>query len=395
MFQMPTTARAAVLEEYGQPLRLRDIAVPEVRAGEMLVQVSLAGICGTDVHQSHGSLTIKPPLPNLQGHETIARIVAPGEGRTQDVGGETLRVGDRIMWAHADCGQCWWCQVARTPVLCASRQGYGFAHPRQLRGGFAEYEHLSALTQVVRVPDEITDEEAVGVGCAFRTVVAGYERLGGVGFQDDVVVLGAGPVGLYSALLAADTGARQVIVVGAPAARLDLARRWGASHVIDITEVPDPRARLARILELTGGRGPQVVVECSGVPVAFNEGLEMIQKGGRFLVLGQTSAATLPVAPGLITGKGLTVIGSVSAAIPHFYKALQFVKTRRHRYPLGALVSRRYALEQVNDALADMAAGREIKPVIDNRLRPGLVLPPRDAGVAAASASIASKGNTP
>ena len=107
----------------------------------------------------------------------------------------------------------------------------------------------------------------------------------------------------------------------------------------------------------------------------------------RLIVMGPRSVSR--------TSSAGAPFGSVSAAIPHFYKALQFVKTRRHRYPLGALVSRRYALEQVNDALADMAAGREIKPVIDNRLRPGLVLPPRDAGVAAASASIASKGNTP
>lgn len=379
MIEIPLTAKVAVLEAYGEPLVLRDVPVPPVGIGEMLVQVSLAGICGTDVHQGRGTLTIKPPLPNLQGHETIARIVRLGEGRTHDVGGEPLRVGDRVMWAHADCGRCYWCQVARTPVLCASRQGYGFVHPSLLRGGFAEYEHLSANTQVVRVPDELTDEEAVGVGCAFRTVVAGFERLGGVGFQENVVVLGAGPVGLYSALLAADGGAREVTVVGAPAQRLELARRWGAAHVIDIEQLPDPRHRLERIQQLTGGRGPEVVIECSGAPIAFNQGLEMVQKGGRFLVLGQTSAATVPVAPGLITGKGLTVIGSVSAAIPHFYKALQFVRTRRHRYPLGALVSGRYSLEQANDALAAMAAGTEIKPVIDNRRRHGLVLTPAEA----------------
>lgn len=374
MPDMPTTAMAAVLEEYGQPLQLRRMSVPPVGDGEMLVQVDLAGICGTDVHQGRGALTIKPPLPNLQGHETLARVVAMGAGRTHDAAGAALHIGDRVMWAHADCGCCYWCNIARTPVLCASRQGYGFAHPRLLRGGFAEYVHLSAKTQVVRVPDTVTDEEAVGVGCALRTVVAGFERLGGVGFQHNVVVLGAGPVGLYSALLAADTGAHQVIVVGAPAQRLELARRWGANHTIDIAELPDARDRLARILELTQGRGPELVIECSGVPSAFNDGLEMLQKGGRFLVLGQTSATTLPVAPGLITGKGLTVIGSVSAAIEHFYRALQFVQTRRTRYPLGALISNHYSLEQVNEALAAMAAGSEIKPVIDNRRRPGLVL---------------------
>jgi D-arabinose 1-dehydrogenase-like Zn-dependent alcohol dehydrogenase len=95
----------------------------------------------------------------------------------------------------------------------------------------------------------------------------------------------------------------------------------------------------------------------------------MMQKGGRYLVMGQTSAATIPVAPGIITGKGLTVVGSVSAAIPHFYKALQFIKNKRTKYPFANIVTTKYRLEQINDALANMASGMEIKPVIDNRGR--------------------------
>ena len=95
----------------------------------------------------------------------------------------------------------------------------------------------------------------------------------------------------------------------------------------------------------------------------------MIQKGGRYLVLGQSSAKTIPVAPGIITGKGLTVIGSVSAAIQHFFKALQFIKNKRTKYPFGEIVSTKYRLEEIKEAFADMAAGRGIKPVIDNRNR--------------------------
>jgi threonine dehydrogenase-like Zn-dependent dehydrogenase len=111
------------------------------------------------------------------------------------------------------------------------------------------------------------------------------------------------------------------------------------------------------------------VVEGSGVPMAFNEGLDIIQKGGRYLVLGQSSATTIPVAPGLITGKGLTLIGSVSAAIQHFYRALQFIKNRRAKYPFADIVSHKYQLEQINEAFADMKTGKAIKPVIDNRGR--------------------------
>ncbi|MBA7578974.1 5-exo-hydroxycamphor dehydrogenase [subsurface metagenome] len=325
----------------------------------------MAGICGTDVHQHNGDLTIKSPLPNIQGHETIGRIVKLGNGRVHDVSGEHLKIGDRIMWIHVDCGECYWCEVVRRPVLCANRFGYGFA----LRGGFAEYTYIIPATKVVKVPDELADEEAIGAGCAFRSVVAGFERLGGIGLQENVVIQGAGPIGLYSLLLAVEGGAGKTIVIGAPKKRLDLALKWGADHVINIDEIKDPAQRKEQILDLTNGRGPEIVVEGSGVPVAFNEGLEMIQKGGKYLVMGQTSAATIPVAPGIIVGKNLRVIGSASADITHVYRALQFIKNKRTKYPFADLVSNKYQLEQINDALANMEAGTEIKPVVDNRNR--------------------------
>jgi len=369
MAEIPRTCKAAVLEEYDKPLQIREVPIPDVEPRGILVKVEMAGICGTDIHQSHGTLTIKPPLPNIQGHETIGRIVKLGEGRTIDVAGERLNVGDRIMWAHADCGECYWCEVAREQVHCAKRQGYGFAPPAALRGGFAEYEYVTPLTKVVKVPNELTEEEAIGVGCAFRSVVAGYERLGGVRLSENVVIQGAGPIGLYSCLMAAEGGAAGVIVVGAPGGRLELAKKWGATAVIDIEEVADAAARREKILALTNGRGPELVVEASGVPAAFNEGLDMIQKGGRYLVLGQSSAATVPVAPGIITGKGLILVGSVSAAIQHFYKALQFIGNRRTKYPFADIVSHTYRLEQINEAFTDMQSGKAIKPVIDNRRR--------------------------
>lgn len=241
--------------------------------------------------------------------------------------------------------------------------------PSTLRGGFAEYEYVTPLTNVVKVPEELTEEEAVGVGCAFRSVVAGYERFGKVGLMEDVVIQGAGPIGLYSTVVARESGARKIIVIGAPKNRLQLAKRWGADEIIDIDEYKTAEARKEVVLGLTQGRGPLVVVEASGVPAAFNEGLDLIGKGGRYLVLGQSSAGLTTFMPSLITSKALTIVGSVSAHVVHFYKALQFIKTNRAKYPFADLVSRKYQLEQINEALADMQAGKEIKPVIDNRGR--------------------------
>lgn len=369
MSGIPDTCKAAVLEEYGEPLQIREVPIPEIGPGAILVKVEMAGICGTDVHQRKGELSIKPPTPLIPGHETIGRIVKLGTGRVRDAVGEDIRVGDRIMWAHADCGECYWCQIARDPVLCAKRSGYGFAPPSALRGGFAEYEYVTGATNIVKVPDELTEEEAVGVGCAFRSVVAGYERFGKLDLMADVVIQGCGPIGLYSTVVARESGARSIIVLGAPKNRLELAKRWGADHVLDIEEHKTAEERKKLIWELTQGRGPGVVVEASGVPAAFSEGVDLIQKGGRYLVLGQSSNNATTLVPSLITSKALTVVGSVSAAIPHFYTALQFIKTKRTKYPFGEIVSGTYRLEDINEALANMESGREIKPVIDNRGR--------------------------
>jgi len=98
MSSIPTTCKAAVLVEYGTPLEIREIEIPAIGPGAVLVKVLMAGICGTDVHQQKGELTIKSPLPNLPGHETIGRIVTLGDGRVKDAAGEELKVGDRIMW---------------------------------------------------------------------------------------------------------------------------------------------------------------------------------------------------------------------------------------------------------------------------------------------------------
>jgi threonine dehydrogenase-like Zn-dependent dehydrogenase len=242
--------------------------------------------------------------------------------------------------------------------------GYSGTHP-YLTGSFAEYEYVIPEAQVVKIPDELINEEVIGVCCAFRTVVAAFERLGALGIQSSVVVQGAGPVGLYATVLAAESGASQVIVIGAPKLRLDLAKKWGASHVIDIERTTDHTRRKAEILKLTDGRGPDVVIEASGVPVAFREGMDIVRRGGRYLIIGQTSMeAEQSIIPGLIMQKLMEIIGVASATVGHYYKALQFIKNKRNKYNFADIVTNKFRLDQLNEAVDSMAKGEEIKPVI-------------------------------
>jgi L-iditol 2-dehydrogenase len=367
MIGTPKKSKAVVITEYGKPYEIREFPIPEVEPNAILVKVEMAGVCGTDVHQIHGKLGIRPQLPVIPGHESVGRILKLGAGRTTDVAGEPVSVGDRIMWAHVSCGKCFACAVNHQPNLCERRFSYGMsysdAHP-YLTGGFAEYEYVVPNADIIKIPSELKNEEVIGVCCAFRTAVSAFERLGAWGIQSSVVIQGCGPVGLYSTLLAAEGGASHVTVVGAPALRLDLARKWGAKHVINIEEVPDAARRKAEILKLTNGRGPDVVVEASGVPVAFREGMDIVRRGGKYLIIGQSSPDEQSIIPGLFMLKHLEVIGNGSADISHFYKAIQFIKNRRDRYSFGDIVTNHYRLDQANEAIEAMAAGKEIKPVI-------------------------------
>ncbi len=203
--------------------------------------------------------------------------------------------------------------------------------------------------------------------CALRTVVHGFERLeklGGLGIQPSVLILGSGPIGLYSLAMARVSGAAKTIVVGAPKMRLELARKWGADHIIDIEEVIDSEERKRMILDLTDGRGPDVVIEAAGPSIAFKEGLEIVRRGGRYLVIGQTDPAPIAINPRRINLDQLEIIGVLSAYVPHYYKAMQFLKNNWKRFPFSDLISNTYTLDQVNQALQSMAELKEIKPAL-------------------------------
>ena len=362
-------AKAMVLEEYGQPDVLREIDIPEVKDGDILVKVQMAGICGTDVHQQIGDLSIKPPTPMIQGHETLGKIVEM-KGVTHDVTGTPVKEGDRILWAHQFCGECYACKIWHQPFACFHSKGYGFAPPVALRGGFAEYELVTKGTDFVRVPDSVKDEEALGVGCAFRTVVNGFDKLmehGGVPTGGTVVVQGAGPIGLYSVVMAAQTGAAKIIAVDMFEGRLEFAKKWGATHTINMKEITDPHERAEYVRSLTGGIGADVVIEGAGAPVAIPEGLDYLAKFGKYLIMGQTSRRSVEIIPNDIMNKQACILGSGSADIRHFVKALKFIEAYREKYPFGELISRTYKLEEANLALHNMLEGKDLKAAIDMR----------------------------
>ena len=244
--------------------------------------------------------------------------------------------------------------------------GYGWGPYEEgaVNGTFSEHLHVSPDSRVLRVPDGVSSPLASAATCALRTVMHALDRMPRIRFSDNVVVLGAGPVGVLAAAAALHSGANQVILIGAPAARLASTDGWGLAARIDIDDT-DPDERIEAVRSMTEGRGADVVLECAGPPDAFTEGMEMVRAGGTLMVIGQAHGETVPVPTTAMKVRQLTVRTSLSADISHFYDALCFLD--RHGATLGlesAVCSATYSLEQVTDALAAMRAGAEMKPVI-------------------------------
>src|SRR5712691_11611307 len=275
---------AATLVEPGR-YELREYPLPEPRPGCVLVKMDLSGICGTDKHTYQGYTTQysgtgegkKIPFPIIQGHENVGTVAAiGGDGHYADFEGVPLKVGDRVVvGANVACGKCYYCRHDFPYYFCQNMTDYGnnlsAADPPHIFGGWSQYIYIVPGSFLVRVPDDLPTE--IAVLTEVMAVTVGLDRAKQMSafpseaflFDDTVVVIGVGPLGMCFLMKARMLGAGTIIGVDLSPFRLDLARALGADQVIDAgaTRADD---RIARVRDLTHGRGADVVVECAGVP---------------------------------------------------------------------------------------------------------------------------------
>jgi threonine dehydrogenase-like Zn-dependent dehydrogenase len=357
-------ARAAVVTGFGEPLEIRRVPVPELERGAALMRVDAATLCGTDVHFWHAAESVNAKLPYIPGHETTGTLVELNEDRF-DILGRPLQLGDRVIAAYAFCGHCYYCTVARQPTLCHQSVRFGrqsIERPPYLLGGCAELHYLPPACDIVSVPESVPAPLAASAACALRTVMHGFERLGPVASHETVLVQGAGPVGLYAAAVARDRGARQVLVIGAPANRLSVATAWGATDVLDLDATPESKDRRSWVMDHTDGRGADVVFQCATL-AAVAEGLELTRAGGRFVSIGGGGATDLRISSAA-WGRLIDIKSVVAAEGRHFYQALEFLASRQDQIPFQRLITGSYRLDQTTEALQAMAELREVKPVV-------------------------------
>jgi L-iditol 2-dehydrogenase len=367
---MAETVRAIVMPGPRRPLEERRYPAPRPAPGGAVLETIAGEVCGTDVHLHHGRLA-GVPYPILPGHVSCGRVLETG-GALQDVEGQAIVPGQLVTFydVFGICGSCWFCLVAKAGTRCPQRRVYGITTSADegLLGGWAERIELRPGTRIAPLPAGVDPLDFMGGGCGLPTGFHAVERAG-IALGDSVVVQGSGPVGLNAAVFASLAGALRVLVVGGPAARLEVARRIGAEDVLDVTREPDPAARVRWVRERTGGRGADVVIEASGQPAAVREGLEMVRDAGRYVVVGQyTDAGDVTLNPHAhLNRRHATLLGCWGYEFGHLHRALQLLARHRDRFRWREWVTREYALAEAATALEEMERLAVLKAVIRPR----------------------------
>lgn len=331
----PESMLAAVLVRRGEPLSVGPVPKPVPGPGQALVRVRAAGVCHTDLHLRDG-VPDSPPMPLVLGHEIAGEVAAVGS----DV---DIPIGERVLVYYYDgCGACDWCRRGLENLCRTPAAKWGF----DTDGGFAEY-FLASARCLVPLPADLSFAGAAVLGCAGTTAMHVVGAVGKVAAGEDVVVIGAGGVGLAAVQVAIAHGASVIAVEPHPASR-DRALEYGARLAVD----PTAEDVVAAVRTATGGHGCDVVVDTVGNHDTPGQAVLMAQPQGRVVLVGYTDRPASVAVVSVVT-RETRVLGSVGATLADAREAMALAANGS----LRGCVADEYPLTGVNDALARLAGG--------------------------------------
>ncbi|MDP4126682.1 MAG: alcohol dehydrogenase catalytic domain-containing protein [Bacillota bacterium] len=305
----------AVVKTRPEPgyVEVKEIPVPQINADEILVKVKATGLCGTDLLLTDwtymGRSPVNPPI--TLGHEGAGEVVEVGENV------KNFKVGDRVgLEALLGCGHCYHCRRGN-PNLCPDWNHLGI----DFNGTFAEYIAFPANGAHL-LPDSLTYDQAAFLE-PISIVVNAFEP-NPITVGDTVVIVGPGPLGLFTVQAAKAAGAGKIIVVGTSndQKRLQLAKELGADYVLDNGENDDA---YQVVRELTNGVGAEVVFEAAGSPKSFEQGLKMAAGSGQYIIMGFPKQAEInPLTE--IVRQNLTIRGAVGSIPRHYETAIRWLE---------------------------------------------------------------------
>jgi L-iditol 2-dehydrogenase len=325
--------RAAVYHGVND-VRMEEVPVPSIGAGELLIRVHTCGICGTDLKKI---ATGSHSAPRIFGHETSGTVVAVGEGVTK------YALGDRVMvFHHIPCRKCYYCRK-KTFAQCPVYKKVGVtAGYEPSGGGFAEYVRVMDWIVeggIERIPDGVSFEQAAFVE-PVNTCIKGIESMN-LAADETVLVVGQGPIGIILAFLAKRTGAR-VITSDLYQSRLEFAKQFGLTESLeagnqDVAEY---------MKSVTEGRGADAVILAVGGNSLIKTCMDACRPGGRVMLFAQTQRSEAAIDPSAVCVDEKTLMGSYSASVDLQHASAEFVFSREmdlsrlisHRFPLSAAV---------------------------------------------------------
>lgn len=352
--------RVAVAYEPGEPLVLEDLPTPDIGSMDVLVRVAASGICHTDL------TAIRGMAPLVPGHEACGTVEAVGP----DV--RRVKAGDRVLASVSPaCGLCWWC--VRGMSNHCERGAFRFVPRFELPdgrkapalcgcGSFAEAMVVDEAT-VVATQTDLPDEQLALLGCGVLTGLGAAFNTAGVQPGASVAVIGVGGVGQAVVQGARIAGASTIIAIDLSAGRREAALRVGATHALDPAD-GDP---VEQVHALTGGRGADHSFEVVGLPELMVQAFHMARKEGTVSLIGMPHDmnATLSLPAAAVMGHGKRIQGSVaggSQILRDFPRYIHLAETGQ--LDLGAMVSRRITLDQVNEGIELLDRADGVRTVI-------------------------------
>jgi threonine dehydrogenase-like Zn-dependent dehydrogenase len=372
---------AATLVKPGK-YEIREYPLPEPAAGCVLIRMEMSGICGTDKHTFQGYTTQYGgralEFPIIQGHENVGTIAAiGGNGKYTDFESVALREGDRVVvGANVACGECYYCRHDFPYYCCEKTTDYGnnlsAKNPPYLFGGWAQYLYVVPGSFLVKVPDDLPSE--VAVLTEIFAVSVGLDRAKQMSafpnesfrFDDTVVVLGVGPLGMCFLMKARMLGAGTIIAVDKSEYRLNFAKRLGADFALNVGTMSRPEC-LQLVKDLTHGRGADMVIECAGVPEAMPEALEMLRVGGLLVEAGNFSdLGEVRISPHRhICAKNARILGVGGEEPAAYGPSMRQMARYMKNYPLREFVTHRYGLRDVDAAMKKSVQAESMKVVLE------------------------------
>ncbi|MDK2809493.1 MAG: L-iditol 2-dehydrogenase [Petroclostridium sp.] len=322
--------------------------IPEVKEGEVLVQVKYAGVCGTDVRIYNG--TKKIGAPRITGHEFAGEVIEIGKGVT------SVKVGDRVtVYPMIACNECYACLSGRTNI-CVNRITLGY----ELDGGFAEFVKIPKEAvergNIIKLPQNVSYEE----GAVSEPMTAAYHGIERSGLKsgNTVAIIGTGPIGLCHVQLAKLKGPKKIIIVEPDEQKRKLALEFGATDTIN----PLDGDVHNKVMDLTQGEGVDVVILDVGLPKVIEGSLSYVKKGGMFLLFaGCPVGSSITIDPNLIHYKEIMFTGSSSSSPENQSKVLELLSTGKIN--LKKLITGTFHLEDWEQAFNMKANYQGLKSV--------------------------------